>query len=497
MCQALHLSSTRLANSTSNNLNLLRPVERGDIKDYETCQKILDYIFKTELRINPKDHPVMLTVSPLCSPESRAELAKLMFDVFNVPSLCMADQAVLSLFSTGRTTGVVLELGEGMTYCVPVYEGFSLKHAVLSIPVAGGDLTKYLIRNLGERGFNFLDSQADIVRDIKEKLCRVRPSKQDFVVPLGPNGAPLPLTTTTNPTTTPAVSTGTGTGVGDVDETSYELPDGTMIRLDDFCRFHTLEILFAPDQYAASLGVALSGGLNQSFGIPLQNQPMTGGLGTSSNAERGSVGGNAGGSGGLATSSGGSSSSASNTGNLSSGLNNNGGGGSQPLSASGNVSFASQFQQQRHTNGPIQIDLSTNELVGVHHLLHSSLMMIDGFLRRELLKNIVLAGGTSMSKGFGERLKRELAILLDCSGGAATTTTTAMANGGGVPGSIQTESNETPSSMSQLNIITDSQRKYAAWIGASMYASLPTFGIIKITADQYKRDENIVHKKYF
>lgn len=148
-------------------------------------QKILDHIFKNELRVNPKDHPVMLTVSPLCSPECRSELAKLMFDVFSVPSLCMANQAVLSLYSTGRTTGIVLELGEGMTYCVPIYEGFALKHAILSIPVAGVDLTKYLMRNLGERGFQFMDSQSDTVRDIKEKLCRVKHNKNEYnVIPI-------------------------------------------------------------------------------------------------------------------------------------------------------------------------------------------------------------------------------------------------------------------------------------------------------------------------
>ena len=446
--QALHLSSTRLANTTSNNLNLLKPVDRGEITDYETCQKILDYIFKNELRVNPKDHPVMLTVSPLCSPESRAELAKLMFDVFNVPSLCMANQAVLSLYSTGRTTGIVLEVGEGMTYCVPIYEGFALKHAVLSIPVAGGDITKYLMKSLGERGFNFLDSQADVVRDIKEKLCRVRPTKQDYAV--------LSLSSTNGPSAatavTPSNSATGGAAVTDVDETSYELPDGQMIRLDDFCRFHTLEILFQPDSYAQSLGVTLTGGLNQSWGIPPQPNPSMstalGGLGTSSNNNASSMMPP---SSALALP---GQSSASNP----------------PASASS----MSSYQQQR--SGPITIDLSTNELIGVHQMLYMSLQMVDAFLRKELLKNIILAGGTSMSKGFGDRVKRELALLLMESGqGNGTYEETAAG----------------------LNIITDSQRKYAAWIGASMYASLPTFSIIKITADHYKRDENSVHKKFF
>lgn len=420
--QALHLSSTRLAGAPSSNLSLLRPLERGEIRDYETCQKLLDHIFKNELRVNPKDHPVMLTVSPLCSPESRADLAKLMFDVFNVPSLCMANQAVLSLYSTGRTTGVVLESGEGMTYCVPIYEGFALKHAVLSIPVAGGDLTAYLMRNLAERGFVFPDSQADTVRDIKEKLCRVKPSKSEF------NIVPIPSALSAVANASP-----------DVDETSYELPDGQMIRLDDHCRFNTLEILFAPERYAAALGTTLTGGANKSFGIPAQmqagsNTPTSGG---------GNPPGSASSGGGFGS------------------FGSGGGGGS------------------RASQQSITIDLSTNELMGVHHLLAASLRMVDAFLRRELLKNIVLAGGTSMAKGFGERVKREVSALV----ADETAPAAASANA----------SDASPA----LNIVTDSQRKYAAWIGASMYASLPTFGIIKITADQYKRDEAIVHKKFF
>lgn len=480
--QALHLSSTRLQGGASNSLNLLRPLDRGEITDYSTIQKILDHIFKHELRINPKDHPVMLTVSPLCSPESRAEMAKLLFDVFNVPSLCMANQAVLSLYSTGRTTGVVLELGEGMTYCVPVYEGFALKHAVLSIPVAGGDLTKYLMRNLGERGFNFLDSQADTVRDIKEKLCRVKQTKSDYSIVPAP-GSNLAA---------PAAPSASMTGTPDVDETSYELPDGQMIRLDEFCRFNTLEILFQPHQYAQALGTALTGGANQSFGIPAQPTP-----------------GSAAGLSALASSGGGSSQQQQqqpqsagglgSSGSFANAFSSTGGAGN---TSGGGGGGASRGGDGVPRSGPISIDLSTNELLGVHHLLHTSLRMVDAFLRRELLKNIVLAGGTSMAKGFGERVKRELTNLLDQDSehmAQMNASASSMANGGGAGGmgGVGANGGQDSQQANTLNIVTDSQRKYAAWIGASMYASLPTFSIIKITADQYKRDENTVHKKFF
>ena len=487
----------------------------------------------------------MLTVSPLCSPEQRQELAKLMFDVFAVPALCMANQAVLSLYSTGRTTGLVCELGEGMTYVVPIYEGFALKHAVLSLPIAGMDLTKYLSKLLSGEGaasssgtnnraslggsggslggsgggssvWSFaLESPggggsgaggSDIVRDIKEKLCRVKPSKWDYnVVAIQNSNAATAVAQASA-----AASVATASPV-DTDETSYELPDGTMIRLDDHARFNSLEILFAPEKYAAALGVHLTGGANQSFGVSAAQTGSNsgGGLGSSS-----SGGSSAAAAAALAASDLNRASSSASSGGppTPSSAPLGGGGNNPPGSAGSNAShFSSHFagghsardggsgasHSHPRSSGPISIDLSTNDLIGVHQMVYQSLGMCDSFLRRELLKNIVLAGGTSMAKGFGERMKREVGAMVAQENAALAAGGAAVPPAAATAGTEDAAATDSASAASPLNIITDSQRKYAAWIGASMYASLPTFNIIKITAEQYKRDENVVHKKFF
>ena len=63
-----------------------------------------------------------------------------MFETFNVPAMYLANQAALSLYSAGRTTGIVCESGDGVTETAPIYEGFSIPHAVNKIMIAGNDL---------------------------------------------------------------------------------------------------------------------------------------------------------------------------------------------------------------------------------------------------------------------------------------------------------------------------------------------------------------------
>jgi len=294
-------------------------------------EAIWNHTFANELRVDPKEHPVVLTEPPLNPKVNRERMVQIMFDKFKVPGVYIGIQAVLALYASGRTTGVVLDCGDGVTHVVPIYEGYSLPHAIQRLDLAGRDLTDYMIRLLTERGYSFTTSaEREIVRDIKEQLCYVAedPEEEELRGRLDPSKL----------------------------NRNYILPDGQVITITT-ARFLSVEPLFAP----SLLGM---------------------------------------------------------------------------------------------------------DTVGIHELLHSSIMKCDVDIRRDMFSNIVLSGGTTSLPGFARRMEIELARL-------------------------------TVGSM-KIKISTFDKPQTAVWNGASVMASLLTFEDMWITRAEYEQSgAKIVHRKCF
>jgi actin-related protein len=236
---------------------------------------------------------------------------------------------VLALYATGRTTGIVLDSGEGATHSVPVFEGYAMPHSIMKCDVAGKDLTLFLWKLLKEAGYSFsLIQEREIIRDIKEKTCRI---SSDFEKEFKDFGETM------------------------TKDVSYELPDKNVIKIGA-PQILCSEALFQPSK----------------------------------------------------------------------------------------LSKTSQ---------------------GVHEIIHQSVTMSDGDLRKDFYANVVLAGGTTLFPNLAERLNAELLVL---------------------------------SRAARIKVISPAERGFTTWIGGSILSSLSTFQSMRITKQEYEEhQEKIVHKKCF
>ncbi len=208
--------------AASPDVPLTHPVERGRVIDFDAMEKLLMHTFSIELDTYPESLsvPVLIAETPGMDKGTRERMTQILFETFKVSGVSFASTAVLSLFASGRTRGLVLECGSGVSNVVPVFEGYSLPHAALKLEAAGQDVTEYLQRSLRAQ-----DLPYQAVCDMKHEIANCSP-----VSGKGSNSAKV----------------------------EYELPDGTTVNVDGVYTSACVDLLFNPDDYGMD---NLDGGL--------------------------------------------------------------------------------------------------------------------------------------------------------------------------------------------------------------------------------------------
>lgn len=258
--QGLHRKTTqkRFSEHFQNKVDQVgHPIVRGRVDDWEDLEYLWQYALDQELGVDPEASTVFLTTSPICSHRDREQMAEILFSKLNAKGGCIGSKSVMSLFSTGRTRGIVLQVGGGQTSSVPIFEGFPLRHATKMIEFAGEDMTNYLANQLG------ISLSADIVREIKEKTCWVkqRPkqgnaagagiagaySKSELGSSLSQKSGNSSVDEDSRVESHVKKAPSQSLGLPQEAPVSFELPDGQVVEVSVDSQRNTPEQLFQPD----------------------------------------------------------------------------------------------------------------------------------------------------------------------------------------------------------------------------------------------------------
>nr|AAW25058.1 SJCHGC09337 protein [Schistosoma japonicum] len=201
-------------------LTLSYPITNGIVNNWDDLETIWQHVFTNELRILPENHPMLLTETPLNPKVNREKMAEIMFEHFHAPAVYISIQAVLSLYASGRTTGLVLDCGEGVTHLVPVFDAYAIPTAIHRRNLAGREVTNYLKYLLTERGYKLITTcEHEMARDVKKNV--------GYVLWTTEKGLQL------------------SRGDKKSFETTYRLPDGGLLNIGNE-RFRAPELMLNP-----------------------------------------------------------------------------------------------------------------------------------------------------------------------------------------------------------------------------------------------------------
>ncbi|CAI5518222.1 unnamed protein product [Closterium sp. Naga37s-1] len=206
-------------------MEVVPSVSNGLLSDWEGVAAIWEHALKDRLLVDPKEHAVLLAEPSFNPPAAREKTVQLMFETLGSPAVFLARNAVLTSFSCGKATSLVVDSGFSSTTVAAVHDGYVLQKSLRRSPVAGDALTEFLLRSVGRQKvrprFSF---KRVLIRpgqfeataaDMKETVCRVPDAPYDDL------------------------------SFSNVPTVAYELPDGQVLEVGSD-RFKVADALFNP-----------------------------------------------------------------------------------------------------------------------------------------------------------------------------------------------------------------------------------------------------------
>lgn len=152
---------------------VFQPIEKGIIVDWKHFENIIDYIFYN-LRVDPSLVNVLFAIHPLFPYTDLERIFELFLERYQCMAFYPVLDSMLTLYSGGFQTGLIIEIGDSNTRIVPIYQGYKIEHAVKILDIGGRVLTRYMETILESIGWSVDSSiRRELVRVLKEKACFV------------------------------------------------------------------------------------------------------------------------------------------------------------------------------------------------------------------------------------------------------------------------------------------------------------------------------------
>ena len=197
----------------------------GDHKE-KTSKEYLEFLkeaLENKMGLSISEYDVIVNISPIKNEENIRAYGRLFIEDLGFKALAMINSSSLSLYATGRTSGLVVQCGETRTYTVPIYEGFPLYHALNKTKIGGRDLTEIFRRGILEEKIDIKEGDIHTLRQVKEKTCCV-PVEQNYEFYLDENNE----------------------DIINKETQLFKLPDETIVSIPRKTRITASELLFTP-----------------------------------------------------------------------------------------------------------------------------------------------------------------------------------------------------------------------------------------------------------